>query len=1059
MANPFGSLFDTSAFPPRWQCGVGWQQEPFWGWLHISSDVAIWAAYMAIPLALAYFLRRRPDLPFPRVMWLFVAFIFACGTGHLIDAALFYWPAYRFSGLVKFTTAVVSWATVAALLPLLPRAFSFRSPLQLEQLVGQRTEELQALTDKLTLELERGTELAQELGTQVSRCQLALRAGRMGTWDWDLVTGLIQIDSVEGKLLGTAENRELIDLETFLSLVEPEDREELQAVLRRSTTHGEEYSHEFRIVLPDGQHRWLAGRGEVELNDSGKPVRMRGVNYDVTDMKLSDQHLRISEQRFRDLADNIAQFAWMTDETGAIVWYNRRWFDYTGSTLEAMRGWGWQSMHHPDHVDRVTAHFQQSLASGAPWEDTFPLRGKNGTYRWFLSQAMPIRDEQGRVMHWFGTNTDITEQRAADRSLAQAHAQLKSIVDAAADVIVTLDDQTRVLSVNSAIEQVFGYRPSEVISLPIADLIAWTDVPADADSSEFTNMVIGKQKEAVGRRKDGTTVPLEVSVSVSNFGKRKLYAAIIRDTSERKRAEETLRIGLRAIEFATNGILITDALQDDNPIIYVNPAFEQLTGYKSAEALGKNCRFLQGKDTNEESVSQIRTALERRQECHVTILNYRRDGSRFWNDLHLAPVEDDSGRVSHFIGVQSDITGRIRYEQRLRESQEQADTANRAKSEFLANMSHEIRTPLTAILGCADSLFRQIEDPDPKDAVRMIRDQGKLLLGILNDVLDLSKIEAGKLEIRIETCDPVKVIGDVNSLMHSQAVEKGLELRVRYLTRIPDRVQTDPLRVRQVLLNLVSNAIKFTAQGHVEIQVSCRPEEGILQLQFAVEDTGIGIPADRIETIFEAFAQNVTTLSLKTHGTGLGLTICQRLVQMLGGEMRVSSMVGQGSRFVVQLPVGRFDPALMKDPDEVTRTASLRDSHMLLDVFIPCRVLIAEDTRAIQFMMSRMVKDVVTGYAVAENGQQAIEAVERASQGGVPFDVILMDMQMPIMNGFEATRKLREMGYMLPVIALTAGAMAGDREKCLAAGCTDYLPKPVDRAELLEKLEQLTSGD
>jgi CheY-like chemotaxis protein len=289
--------------------------------------------------------------------------------------------------------------------------------------------------------------------------------------------------------------------------------------------------------------------------------------------------------------------------------------------------------------------------------------------------------------------------------------------------------------------------------------------------------------------------------------------------------------------------------------------------------------------------------------------------------------------------------------------------------------------------------------------------------------------------------------------MHPLAVEKGIELRTRYLTQIPERIETDPLRVRQILLNLMSNAIKFTPQGHVDLAVSCRQKEAGLLMELAIEDTGIGIPAERINTIFEAFAQGPNPVPLKAHGTGLGLTICQRLVALLGGEIRVSSMVGQGSRFVVELPVGRYDASQMKEVEDVTRTAALRDSHMVLDVFIPCRVLIAEDTRAIQFMMSRMLQDVVTGIAVADNGQAAIEAVEQAAKSDTPFDIVLMDMQMPLMNGFDATAELRKKGYTLPIIALTAGAMAGDREKCLAAGCTDYLPKPIDRLELLAKLE------
>ncbi len=1176
-------VFDTSDFPPRWSCGPGWQNEPAWGWLHIVSDLAVWGAYLAIPILLAYFLRRRPDIPFPRILWLFVAFIFACGTVHLVEAGMFWWPAYRLSGLVKLATAIVSWATVFALVPVLPLLLSFRSPMQLADIVKLRTEELERLTGQLQQEVDRRAQIAKTLEEKEARLRMALRGGRMGTWDWDLTTGNVAMDAMELELTNFSVPSGSIHIDQFFERVYPPDLPGLRAAIEKAMSQGKEYNHEFRFVLPEGEMLWIAGRGEVEFDAGKRPIRMRGINYDTTQERLSHQALLESEaflrslldssadcikvldlqgrllsinragltaldiddfdsiygrtwqslwpdkyaleteqvlrtarsggigrfqgvcptfkkslkswdviltpigdlqegaqrllcisrdmtefqdlsrarqeteDRFRTLADNIDQFAWMTDETGAIFWYNQRWFEYTGTTLEEMKGWGWKAVHHPDHLERVVKKFQHSLQSGSDWEDTFPLRSKDNTYRWFLSRARTIRDEQEHVIGWFGTNTDITERLAADQALARAHAQLKSIVDAAADAIVTIDDQGKILSANSAVERIFGFQARESVGQSIDDLIPSANPDGETaarsdERSSSRHLVIRKRQECLGRRKDGRFVPLEVSFSKSRVGSRQIYAGIIRDITERKQTEEVLRIRTRAIEFATNSIFITDAHSAHDAIIYVNPAFEELTGYAAQEAIGKNCNFLQGKETAPSQAAVIRRAFQQREECHVTILHYRKDGSHFWNDMHISPVQDDSGQVTHFIGIQADITARVRYEHQLREAQQQADSANRAKSEFLANMSHEIRTPLTAILGCADALFRQIEDPDPKDVIRMIRNQGQLLMGILNDVLDLSKIEAGKLEINLEDCELVRTLGDVHSLMHSQAVEQGIELRTVYLSRVPERLHTDPLRARQILLNIVSNAIKFTKAGHVEIQVSCHEDQNQGWLQVAVEDTGIGIAPDRLQTIFEAFAQERNSMTARIPGTGLGLTICQRLVDMLGGRISVTSKLGSGSRFVIELPLGRIQTNLLMDPDDLTRKAALRDSQMAIDYFVPCRVLIAEDTRGIQFMMTRMLQDVVTSLQVVDNGELAVAEVMHAADSDQPFDIVLMDMQMPVMDGFDATKKLRQLGYTLPIIALTAGAMAGDKERCLQAGCTDYLPKPIDRLELIEKL-------
>lgn len=787
--------------------------------------------------------------------------------------------------------------------------------------------------------------------------------------------------------------------------------------------------------------------------------RLVCISRDITEMHALSKARQETEDRFRMLADNIAQFAWMTNEAGEMLWYNQRWFDYTGATIDQMKGWKWQDFHHPEHQERVMSRFRAAIQDGVDWEDTVPLRGKDGKYRWFLSRARAIRNEQGAVICWLGTNTDITERLAADQALTRTHAQLKSIVDAAADAIITIDSKGQILTANSAVKQIFGYQPKELVGRLIEELIP----PHENTHLEAPNghrlqqmaFLIGKGRECHGRRKDGRAAILETSFSESQVGSKRFLGGIIRDVTDRKRTEEVLRIRTRAIESATNGILITDAQTKSHSIIYVNPAFEQLTGYSADEAIGKDPRFLEGPETNPSQSAIAEQAFQNKQECHVTILHYRKDGSQFWNDLHMSPVEDDAGNVTHFIGIQSDVTSRIRYEHRLREAQEQANSANRSKSQFLANMSHEIRTPLTAILGCADTLVRKIKDPDPKAVVRMIRDQGYLLMAILNDVLDLSKIEAGKLEIRIETCDLVSILGEVYNLMQSQASEKEIKFRIDYRTRIPEQIRTDPVRLRQILLNFVSNAIKFTSAGHVEMQVACMNEKDQARLKITVEDTGIGIAADRLQKIFEAFTQERNPLTSRIPGTGLGLTICQKLVQMLGGTISVTSEEKKGSRFTVDLPLGKLEATALEDAASVSRKSAMRDSKLFDDTIIPCRVLIAEDTRGIQFMMTRMLQDVVAAIKVVENGELAVNEVVQASQAGNAYDIVLMDMQMHVMDGFEATKKLRELGYTLPVIALTASAMAGDRERCLAAGCTDYLAKPIDRKELINKLQQL----
>ena len=553
--------------------------------------------------------------------------------------------------------------------------------------------------------------------------------------------------------------------------------------------------------------------------------------------------------------------------------------------------------------------------------------------------------------------------------------------------------------------------------------------------------------------KDGTTRWLAGRGDVvrSSSGAALRMVGVNFDITERRSAEQHSRLIDRALHSATNGIAIADAREEECPIIYVNEGFEKLTGFSESEVVGRNCRFLQGPETDPAAVDQIRKGLLSGQGCHVTILNYRKDGTPFWNELRITPVTDDADCLTHFVGVQADITERKQFEESLQRAEARAQAASQAKSEFLANMSHEIRTPLTAVLGCAGTLVPHLTNVEHREMVQMIRNQGRLLLGILNDVLDLSKIEAGRLEIQREACSIVSIIEDVRSLLLPQASEKGLELRTEYASEMPVQVETDPLRIRQVLVNLVGNAIKFTEEGHVSIVAFCDVDSEPPQLVINVRDTGIGIAPDRLDAIFEAFTQENSLLTRKVGGTGLGLTISQRLLSMLGGSVRAASQLQQGTTFTVTLPITPDETNLMQTGSELTRASvEQQRSRDSLDIVLTARVLLAEDTHGLQFMIRRMLENAGAAVAVVDNGEQAVDAVLEAQDQGQPFDVVLMDMQMPVLDGFGATARLREAGSSVPIIALTAAAMQGDRERCLSAGCDDYLSKPIDRHTLLD---------
>jgi PAS domain S-box-containing protein len=472
-------------------------------------------------------------------------------------------------------------------------------------------------------------------------------------------------------------------------------------------------------------------------------------------------------------------------------------------------------------------------------------------------------------------------------------------------------------------------------------------------------------------------------------------------------------------------------------------------------------------DDRESTLRVLNAHFESDAEYHPEFRLRSKSGDWVWIvSMGQVVQRDAEGRPLRVIGLHQDITARKREAEQLRRAKEEAIAANRAKSEFLANMSHEIRTPMTAILGYLDLIAESC--PKTCDFGRndlagyrdIIAQNADLLLDIINNILDLSKIEAGKLDVQHTPCSPAGVAAEMVDLLRVRAEAKGLSLSQEQDGPVPETIVTDPVRLRQILINLIGNAVKFTEVGGVRVVVRCnRSLPDMPSIEFQVVDTGIGIAPEHLERIFEPFSQGDSSTTRRFGGTGLGLAICRRLAKLLGGDVTAESQPGRGSRLTLTIASGPLDGVPWVAPAAATTVpAAVSPSSAALpqpsDVSagprLSGRILLAEDGPDNQRLVGLILRKAGAEVVMADDGKAALVLAIGAQNEGAPFDLILMDMQMPVLDGYEATAELRRFGYRGPIVALTAHAMLEDRQKCLDAGCDDYLSKPIHRDRVLE---------
>ena len=826
------------------------------------------------------------------------------------------------------------------------------------------------------------------------------------------------------------------------NMINPDDLKKVDVNLQK---HIENPDYPFDQIVryqhKKGSTVWIRCRGLIIRDKNGKPVRMIGAHHDLTLLKEKEEELKKEKQRLFGILEgtNVGTWEWNV-QTGETI-FNEKWAEIVGYSLEEISPTTiktWMQFAHPDDLQKsqglLEEHFQGKTDY---YECETRMKHKNGNWIWVL--------DRGKVMSWtednkpllmLGTHQDITDRK-------QSQLEFNTLLSTTLDGFFITDDKGKIIEANGAFCRKMGYSREEMLEMTITD-IEGKERPEETKKHIQNVFEKGYDRfESVHVTKDGEQLDVEISVTYFDVGVKRLYS-FVRDITHKKRASRKLAMSekrYKGLLESQNDLIVR--VDTEGRFTYVNEAY--------CEAFGKTREALIGKQftplVHEEDIEPTLKAMENLYvPPYRAYIEQRAKTVRGWRWLAWEDnaILGDEGNIMEIQGVGRDIT-------ELMEAKQMAENANRAKSEFLANMSHEIRTPMNAIIGFSELLEDRCNDSKMKQYLQGIKSAGSNLLNLINDILDLSKIEAGKMDIQLVNTSIKVIVEEILQIFRFKAEEKHIELISDYDEQTPEIVMVDELRVRQILLNLVGNAVKFTEEGSVKIAIKTSlvdEENRIADLNIEVEDTGIGISGQNQRKIFESFTQQDGQNTRKFGGTGLGLTISKKLASMMNGDILVESTRGKGSTFTLALKDVKYETCDKISP----KPAPDKETDYR---FKPSKVLVVEDMPSNVLIVKGYLEPYDLEISTAENGVIAVNIARELKP-----DLILMDMQMPVMSGYEATTILKkdEKTKDIAIIALTASAMARDEQE-IRKICDGYIRKPVTKADLVQELAKHLETD
>lgn len=741
--------------------------------------------------------------------------------------------------------------------------------------------------------------------------------------------------------------------------------------------------------------------------------------------------------------------ALLVSPTGELLHVSRALLQVLGATVEA-------AMSHPLPRFYSESTFQQLRRLALPAVSRQGSWEGEGTLETFDGRpSLPVRMRMYVVRHPSSGVLCLMIEHYLDldrRRAEEAESLKNALLESSLDPVVLVNADGRIVEFNRAAQRTFGHgretvlgkRPEEVLFPPESATAPTQRVERHLATGEGS--LLGRRTEVLASRANGDLFPAEMAMTISYVGGAPLFAFFLRDISQRKQAEQSLRESeMRLQSILDNTPAVVYVKSPDGKYQLINRSFETLFHVTRSGLVGVTDYDVFPAEMADVFRANDRKVRDARMPLVFEEVAPHDDGPHTYLSVKF-PLFDASGGVQSVCGISTDITHRISVEAALRHAKEAAEGANQAKSLFLANMSHEIRTPLNAIIGLTELVLQGVSSPEHREYLTMVRNSGESLLSVINDILDFSKIEAGKLDLEQTDFDLRETLGDAMKSLAFRAHSKGLELSCRISPEVPAAVAGDPARLRQAVVNLVGNAIKFTECGQVDLDVTVQSRDaGGVVLHFAVRDTGIGIPPEKQEQIFDAFEQADTSMTRRFGGTGLGLAISRRLVELMGGRIWLESTVDRGSTF-------HFTSCL-ENVDRSNSTPGGASRGLLAGM----KALVVDDNATNRFILEEMLHNWDLTTSVAGDAQQALDQMLRAKEAGAPFPLVLIDAQMPMEDGFALVRRARQTPGLLSgvIMMLGSGDLPGDIGRCDQLGLAHHLLKPVKQSELLDMILQI----